>query len=238
MHCKMSVAGHLQSQSVADKPGQSGDRPKDLPDISMLSPELQQQWHVDGNSHLGAIKVTPRSIVKAVWQCNMCPAGQPHIWTRSVAHRTRLGAKCPYCANKLVCLHNVLATKAPVVACYWNHSKNEKTPEQTVAGSRLRAEWQCPVCKFEWKQPSPIAPAPGLVVPSAVEPSESPSLTESRPLLKLSLLSWLSGTRNEMMSTASTQIKLLLAAASWCTGSAHAVQKGSHISGQQDQKIA
>ena len=36
---------------------------------------------------------------------------------------------------------------------YWNHSKNEKSPEQVIAGSRFRAEWKCPACNWEWQAP-------------------------------------------------------------------------------------
>ncbi|KAL3144769.1 hypothetical protein ABBQ38_001884 [Trebouxia sp. C0009 RCD-2024] len=142
--------GHLQSQTTADKPGQPYGTPPASPDISMLSPELQQQWHVDSNSNLGAIKLKPQSNIKAVWQCDKCPAGQPHVWTAVVASRTH-GAHCPYCSNKRVCLHNSLATIAPETAKYWNHSKNETAPDQVVAGSHSRAEWKCPACQYEWK---------------------------------------------------------------------------------------
>ena len=117
----------------------------------MLSPELQQQWHVEGNKLLGALKVKPNSNIKAVWQCDKCPAGQPHIWTATVANRTRKGTQCPYCSNKLVCSHNSLATIASAMAQYWNHSKNAKAPEQVLAGSSLRAEWICPACNWEWQ---------------------------------------------------------------------------------------
>ncbi|KAL3144775.1 hypothetical protein ABBQ38_001889 [Trebouxia sp. C0009 RCD-2024] len=116
----------------------------------MLRPELQQQWNDNGNTRLGAIKVKPQSNIKAVWQCNKCPAGQPHVWTAVVGSRTR-GAQCPYCSNKRVCLHNSLATIAPEAAKYWNLSKNEKAPEHVLAGSKSRAEWKCPACKYEWK---------------------------------------------------------------------------------------
>ena len=61
------------------------------------------------------------------------------------------GTSCPFCSNRRVCLHNSLATIARDVAQYWNHSKNEKAPEQVVAGSGFRAEWQCPICKWEWQ---------------------------------------------------------------------------------------
>ena len=118
----------------------------------MLSPELQQQWDVERNMHLGAIKAKPQSNIKVVWQCDKCPAGQPHIWTATIQARTR-GRQCPYCTNKRVCLHNSLATISPEAGQYWNYSKNEKVPEQVVAGSNFRAEWRCPVCNSEWQAP-------------------------------------------------------------------------------------
>ena len=144
------VAGHLQCQAQAKQLVHSDNRLPGLPDISLLSAELQQQWDTERNLHLGALKVKPNSNTMAVWQCKMCPAGQPHIWTARISNRAR-GARCPYCNNRLVCLHNSLATKAPDVARYWNHSKNDKTPDQVVAGSRSRAEWKCPTCQSEWQ---------------------------------------------------------------------------------------
>ena len=152
MHCQECVAGHVQCQAKAKRVGQSNGRLPGVPDISLLSPELQQQWDSEANLYLGAIKVKPKSDIKAVWQCNKCPAGQPHVWTTMVHHRTQ-GTQCPYCSNRLVCLHNSLATVAPDVAQHWNHSKNEKAPEQVLAGSRFRAEWKCPTCKWEWQAP-------------------------------------------------------------------------------------
>ncbi|KAL3143756.1 hypothetical protein ABBQ32_003588 [Trebouxia sp. C0010 RCD-2024] len=147
---KHSKTGNLQCQATACKPSPSDNRPPGSPDISLLSPELQQQWCINSNMHLGAIKVKPQSRCKAVWQCHQCPAGQPHVWTAWVGTRTR-GSQCPYCSNRLICLHNTLATVAPEVAQYWNHSKNEGTPEQVLAGSALRAEWKCPACQWEWR---------------------------------------------------------------------------------------
>ncbi|KAL3144793.1 hypothetical protein ABBQ38_001905 [Trebouxia sp. C0009 RCD-2024] len=116
----------------------------------MLSPALQQQWHGDRNMHLGATKVKPQSSIKVVWQCDKCPAGQPHVWKAVVASRTR-GSKCPYCSNRRVCLHNSLATVSPEAVVYWNHSKNVNTPEQVLAGSNTKVEWKCPACKHEWQ---------------------------------------------------------------------------------------
>ena len=201
------------------------------PDISMLSPVLRQQWHVEGNMHLGPIKVKPHSNIKAVWYCIKCPAGQPHMWTARVQDRT-LGTECPYCSNRMVCLHNSLATVASDVAKYWNKSKNEMMPGQVVAGSRSKAEWKCPDCGWEWRADISRAPKNRLVVPSAV--MRGPADTHSPPLLKLSLPSWLSGTT----SRGNLQLISLLAAVRWCTGSAQAVQEGSHTAGEQPQITA
>ncbi len=96
--------------------------------------------------------MTPGSSLKVMWSCPNCPAGCPHIWKTTVYSRTR-GSQCPYCAGRTVCQHNSLATKAPRQTRYWNHNKNAKSPEQTLAGSNLRAEWKCPTCSYEWQAP-------------------------------------------------------------------------------------
>ena len=85
-----------------------------------------------------------------MWSCPNCPAGCPHIWKATVNQRVR-GTKCPYCQGRSVCQHNSLATKAPRQTRCWNHDKNAKTPEQTLAGSNFRAEWKCPACSLEWQ---------------------------------------------------------------------------------------
>ena len=135
--------------SGEEPPGQL-EQSELLPDISSLSPELQQEWHVSRNAHFGGIKITAWSSRRAVWECKRCPAGQPHIWSALVRSRSR-GTKCPYCMNRDVCLHNSLATVSPQTAKYWNHSQNAKAPHQVLAGSNSRAEWRCPDCKLEWQ---------------------------------------------------------------------------------------
>ena len=142
---------HLCYVTAAQPQKQRGTHCKpDLPDISELKPHLQQEWHPDNNALLGSLKVTPKSGRKVLWSCPNCPAGCPHIWLASVKNRTR-GSNCPYCQGRKLCKHNSLATKAPIVARYWNHSKNAATPEQTLAGSSSRADWKCPDCSFEWQ---------------------------------------------------------------------------------------
>ncbi|DBA82299.1 TPA: hypothetical protein ACH3X2_000565 [Trebouxia sp. C0005] len=140
--CSANVARPHKRQEKSLQPG--------LPDISELSHQLQQEWHPDNNALLGGIKVTPGSGRRVTWSCPNCPAGCPHIWQTRVSNCTR-GSKCPYCQGKSVCQHSSLATKAPRQAKFWNHDKNAKTPEQTLAGTNLRAEWKCPICSHEWQ---------------------------------------------------------------------------------------
>ncbi len=142
VHCDATAAQSQKTQGKRLSPG--------LPDISELSPQLQQEWHPDNNALLGGIKVKPHSSRRVTWSCPNCPAGCPHIWETRVSDRTR-GTKCPYCQGKRVCQHNSVATKAPRQTKYWDLDKNAQTPEQTLAGSRLRAEWKCPICSHEWQ---------------------------------------------------------------------------------------
>ena len=121
-----------------------------LPDISLLRPQMQQEWHPDNNALLGGIKIKPHTNKKVMWSCPNCPAGHSHIWQASVSDRTR-GTKCPFCLGKSVCRHNSLATKAPRQTRYWNQEKNVKTPEQMFAGTSFKAEWKCPACSHEWQ---------------------------------------------------------------------------------------
>ena len=94
--------------------------------------------------------VKPHSNMRVTWSCPKCPAHRPHVWETAVQNRTR-GTKCPYCEGRAVCQHNSLATKAPGQVKYWNQEKTANTPEQTLAGSRHRAEWKCPICGYEWQ---------------------------------------------------------------------------------------
>ena len=223
---QLYVAGTLYCQATADSRGRSTHRHTSSPDISMLSQELQEQRHVERNKHLGGIEVKPHGNMHAVWQCNKCPAGQLHVWTAKVSSR-RQGTKCPYCSNRLVCLHNSLAIVAPDVAQSWNHSKNKRSPQQVLAGSNLRAEWKCPSCYWEWPAPPSNRTRYRSGCPKCSQAARSP---QSQPTFAKAwppeFDAW------AMTQRASIQIRSLLAATKRCTGSACAVQKGSHTAGE------
>ncbi|KAL0019382.1 hypothetical protein WJX77_003759 [Trebouxia sp. C0004] len=50
------------------------------PDISLLRPELQKQWHHVKNQHLGDRRITTSSNLRVWWSCDQCPSGLPHEW--------------------------------------------------------------------------------------------------------------------------------------------------------------
>ena len=121
------------------------------PDISLLRPELQRQWHHAKNQHLGDRQITTGSGLRVWWTCNQCPSGLAHEWLTSVNQRQNMDSQCPYCTNNSLCQHNSLLTVAPAVAAYWDTAKNGLTPDQVMARSHARRHWLCPKCRHSWQ---------------------------------------------------------------------------------------
>ncbi|DBA66760.1 TPA: hypothetical protein ACH3X2_001907 [Trebouxia sp. C0005] len=121
------------------------------PNISLLRPELQRQWHHAKNQHLGDRQITGGSGLRVWWSCNQCPCGLPHEWLATVSNRQDSGNRCPFCTNNNLCQHNSLLTVAPAVAAYWDTVKNELTADQVIAGSSTRRHWLCPKCGHSWQ---------------------------------------------------------------------------------------
>ncbi len=121
------------------------------PDVSLLRPELQRQWHHAKNQHLGDRQIAASSNLRVWWSCNQCPSGVPHEWLTTVNQRHATDTQCPYCTNSRLCQHNSLLTKAPAVAAYWDTAKNGLTPDQVMAGSTTRRHWLCSACGHTWQ---------------------------------------------------------------------------------------
>jgi len=123
------------------------------PDISLLRPELQQQWHHAKNEHLGDRQITTSSDLRVWWSCDQCPSGLLHEWLATIDSRQNMDHQCPFCTNHRMCQHNTLLTMAPAVAVYWDSAKNALTPEQVMAHSATRRHWLCPSCGHSWQAP-------------------------------------------------------------------------------------
>ena len=119
------------------------------PNVSLLSPKLQQQWDHAKNVHLGNINITPHSNRKVHWICHDCPDGHPHQWEALVRSRTANDG-CPLCTGQRVCKHNSVATKAPDVAATWDSTANDGTPHDFTANSTFKKQWHCLVCGHKW----------------------------------------------------------------------------------------
>jgi len=121
------------------------------PDISLLRPELQMQWHHAKNQHLGDKRITASSGLRVWWRCDQCPCGHLHEWMTTVNNRHNMDSQCPFCTNNNLCQHNSLLTVAPAVAAYWDTAKNGVTSDQVIAGSHIRRHWVCPSCGHSWQ---------------------------------------------------------------------------------------
>ena len=123
------------------------------PDISLLSPLLQSQFDHPSNAHLGHVVIKAQASIKVWWTCSQCPDGHPHKWLATPFNRFgwkgRKGTGCPFCANRKVCQHNSLSTKAPHLVPEWSE-KNKLSPHNFTVSSNKKAWWQCE-CGCEWE---------------------------------------------------------------------------------------
>ena len=116
---------------------QAGQPSSAGPDISLLRPELQRQWHHAKNQLLGDRQITASSGLHVWWTCDQCSCGFAHEWLAIVSNRQDRHSQCPYCTNNRLCQHNSLLTMSPAVAAYWDTAKNGVTPDQVTLAVRL-----------------------------------------------------------------------------------------------------
>lgn len=112
---------------------------KGFNDVATTHPQLAAQW--GANNSKTPHEVTFGSSYYASWRCD-----QGHVWNAQVGSRARLGAGCPYCANKAVLRgFNDLATISPALAAEWDSTDgaNDRTPSDVTCGSNYRAGWRC-----------------------------------------------------------------------------------------------
>jgi hypothetical protein len=107
------------------------------------APLLADEWHPTLNGALTPRDVASRSSKAAWWRCSKDPS---HEWRTSIAHRTRLGSRCPFCVGKRVSSTNSLSATDPQVASEWHPTRNGAlTPDDVLGGSARKAWWRCPL---------------------------------------------------------------------------------------------
>lgn len=127
----------------------SGRRVCETNSLATQNPELAKEWSCELNKGLTPHDVTTGSQRRVWWKCTIEPN---HVWETDVAHRAG-GTGCPYCAGRVVCTDNCLATKSPQLAREWSN-RNDFTPFDITAGSSKMVWWRCEKnLEHEWRAP-------------------------------------------------------------------------------------
>lgn len=101
-------------------------------------PWLIEEWDYERNGKLTPWQISYGSNKRIHWICKKCG----YRW-EAVAH-SRKNSGCPCCANRVVVKGiNDIGTTHPHLVCEWDYTKNEKKPENVVAGSHQYAWWVC-----------------------------------------------------------------------------------------------
>ena len=115
-------------------------------DLASVRPELAKEWDFEKNASLKPTDVVEFSMKSVYWLCE-----KGHSWRVPISSRSS-GTNCPYCANKkLLVGYNDLKTTFPTVAEEWDYEKNERRPEDYIAGSHYTVWWNCPTCGNKWQ---------------------------------------------------------------------------------------
>ena len=132
--------------------------PKRLTDknrLSMVYPELAEEWDSGQNSPLTSAEISFGSTKKVWWKCLVCG----HGWLASVYNRKR-GTGCPACNGNRLTDRNRLSLTNPELCKEWDFEKNlgvwkngpkhPRTPEEVSKSSAKRVWWKCLVCGHSW----------------------------------------------------------------------------------------
>lgn len=114
--------------------------------LHSLFPELAKEWD-DVKNKITPEMVSPFSSKKAWWLCKE----KGHSWQAVIANRSK-GSGCPYCAGKIVCVDNSLATINLVLAAEWDYEKNKGlTPDNVTVSSGKKVWWKCKEHCHSWQ---------------------------------------------------------------------------------------
>jgi rubrerythrin len=115
--------------------------------ISLLRPDLIEEWDFDKNSILPT-NVSLHSKKKVWWLCKKCG----YSWASIVKSRTGFhNSGCPFCAGKIINDNNRFSSKFPELVLEWDYDKNSISPDSLSFGSEHFVWWKCIKCKNEWK---------------------------------------------------------------------------------------
>ena len=116
--------------------------------ISVLYPDLLEEWDYEANGSIIPDMIQPGSHRKYAWVCKKCG----NRWIAPVYTRTKMGCGCPECGLKRqiqtfkdnhLKKSISLAEEHPELCREWDYSKNELRPDCVTSGSNEKAWWIC-----------------------------------------------------------------------------------------------
>lgn len=137
------------------------------PDLSNLSPKLQQEWDKEKNAHLGIAVIAKKSDIFVAWRCNRCPDYRASwtcvvcggSWEAVLRKRALHGTGCPDCyalrrghkADGSRTSHPTFRAESgdhPLMS-EWDKDANEEDglcPDKIKLRSHKHVNWVCHKC--------------------------------------------------------------------------------------------
>ena len=132
---------HSRTMNNSGCPYCSGNKVCNRNCLATKFPDIAKQWHPTLNN-ISPKDVASYSSKKAWWICEKCHEN----YEARIADRSN-GKGCSYCAGKITCNNNCLATKRPDVAKEWHPTLNGNlTPKDVMPVSGKKIWWLCPNC--------------------------------------------------------------------------------------------
>lgn len=124
-------------------------RVSDLNRLSIINPQIANEWHPTKNGDNKPEDFSQGSRKSIWWQC---PIKDHHVYQMPISQRTR-GNNCSYCSGKTTHKLDSVANLFPHIAAEWDYEVNTpvkkrdpKGPEGVSPGSGRNVGWICSKC--------------------------------------------------------------------------------------------
>lgn len=120
--------------------------------FASIYPEIAEEWNYERNGSLTPDMFSKASMqIKVWWKCK-----KGHEWQSTIAHRTQMKSKCPYCSNRKILkgYNDFLTTnQSTQLLDEWDYAKNNAEgifPDSITEGSKKKVWWKCKL-GHEWQ---------------------------------------------------------------------------------------
>lgn len=112
-----------------------------LPPVSVVRPDIVEEWDTERNSPLNPHEISAGSSQKVWW---ICKNDNRHRWQAYICNRTQKKVDCPYCAGQLTMEPDSIYALRPGLMADWHPTKNGDLDPKTISlGSQKRIWWRC-----------------------------------------------------------------------------------------------